>query len=812
MSSRECLRATVLLLLVLTPAVTLGQRPITPPPSTAEWLVDLARDHALMRRGKSTAADVQMVRTYLDAAVRLDPNQVHAWELLYELAVLENDNRAIGAAVNALLQADPSHERGFECWLQAGIRSAATLEARTRWLESVEGTNRPTWQRSMVQTALASAAIEQLDLGRASKLLQAALDLEPANLVAAQMVLETLDPAAPQADWLKAQLRILQLNPLSGQTAWQVASILDGEAFTNDAARFFDYALAMQQRVYPTTPIPGAFWLAMARNRTALGRPDEAIEFARKAIAADPQVAAEAGFLAFYLHARKGDGLANRVKADLLQRFSDISDPAASPSNEVAQAAWFNLVLDPVPDRALALARSAYGRVPGDRFARRVFGWALAANQLLDEARSTLEPLAKSDAWAAYRLAAIALSTGDVEAARTIASQVEVRPQNGPIADALAALARSLDDPSIPLPTSWPISAASTPTTSPAETQPSASASTRPFEPPTAQPPLRPSGARADLLAAALSTFDERVLEYYRDVTRFVEFKATPASRALAVGEPWIVEFTLTNRGPFVVTLGPNAMLNPVVVLSLTMDGDQKRNFPGYATVSLDRQRLLRPGETIRLRRAIDVGPPRRASRDTPQQTQRVTLSAIVDAVLGSDGSWKAGPSGQVLTPPAYLNRQPLATDRATFSALLGAADGPTAQRLRAIEVIVGLIGERQRADLKRLSYTPTQVPIDPLRASLFRALGSDDAELRARALEALRGAGLDRSLVEAIEPSLTHKDWLVRLMAAPLVARQGGSVRAAIERTATQDDDPLVRAMAAAVLAEWEQAGGAGG
>ncbi len=48
------------------------------PLTTAELLVDLARDHALVRRGQQTEADVQTVRTLLLAALRLDPQLTDA--------------------------------------------------------------------------------------------------------------------------------------------------------------------------------------------------------------------------------------------------------------------------------------------------------------------------------------------------------------------------------------------------------------------------------------------------------------------------------------------------------------------------------------------------------------------------------------------------------------------------------------------------------------------------------------------------------------------------------------------------------------
>jgi len=53
------------------------------PRTTAELLVDLARDYGLAQRGRQTAADVQHVQALLRAALRLDPQQGDAYVLLY---------------------------------------------------------------------------------------------------------------------------------------------------------------------------------------------------------------------------------------------------------------------------------------------------------------------------------------------------------------------------------------------------------------------------------------------------------------------------------------------------------------------------------------------------------------------------------------------------------------------------------------------------------------------------------------------------------------------------------------------------------
>ena len=92
-----------------------------PPLTTAQLLVDLARDHALLRGGTQTDADVLHVKTLLRAAVRLDPKLVDAHAWLYELAMLADDREEAAAVLERLVAADPTRRGRSRRWLDAGI-------------------------------------------------------------------------------------------------------------------------------------------------------------------------------------------------------------------------------------------------------------------------------------------------------------------------------------------------------------------------------------------------------------------------------------------------------------------------------------------------------------------------------------------------------------------------------------------------------------------------------------------------------------------------------------------------------------------
>ncbi len=238
----------------------------------------------------------------------------------------------------------------------------------------------------------------------------------------------------------------------------------------------------------------------------------------------------------------------------------------------------------------------------------------------------------------------------------------------------------------------------------------------------------------------------------------------------------------------------------------MTIEGDQRREFAALMTVNLDSVRILRPGQTVRVRRTLDVGPPRRVSRLTPQQVQRVALDVILDPVQSADGQWGPGPAGQRLRP-IYCNRLPASTGPEALAALFDALTGDSqAARARAIEVLAELLGEAQRARIKAPNYHPASVPTDRLEAALLNLLGSESWELRVRTLDALQIAGLDRRMVDAAEACLKHEHWLVRLMALRLLARQGAAFAPRAEALAKDDPDELVRALAQSYVSKWAE------
>lgn len=741
----------------------------TPAPrSTAELLVDVARDYGLQRMGRQTPADVDHVAALLEAALRLDSRQPQACSWLYEIAALRDEPQRAAQYLTRLLAADPTNEFAFARWLELGLQAQQTHEQRIAWLNSVDRDTLPPALQAMIAIARARLALEDLDRDAARDYVQQARALDPTNVDAAALAVHLLPADASPATQLTAALSLLQLQPTVPDASWRVALVLEQAGQTAAAERFFNHTVHLYESRGGPGQLPGALRLDLARHYLYAGQLVEALAATDLVIRTDPQNAAAAGLLQHYLLSQLGrDAEAQKVQAALARRFAQIREPAEFPVNEVTQAAWFYCTIEPQPDRALMLARNAAERAPSDPFVQRVYGWALLQTGQTDTGRNTLEPLIATDPYAAYEVARLQYDHGDASAAAATLARLTRHPRAGLAHDLLATLATA------------------------AASQPTSASATQP-------------AADDTRITAILAGFDDTSLGYTTAPERFIRATVTLTDRSPAPGDPWWATFELENISTVPVTLGPDAMLNPVFLVSYQMEGDEQRSYPGLVTVNLDTRRALAPHERITTTQTLDVGPPRTISRQTPQQLQRIRLDIILDPVRGPTGEWQAAPGGQTLRP-LYFNRVPTAQSTETLAALFAelTSKSRTAQ-FHGVELLCELLGEAQRAALKRLNYRPEPIPEPRLRAALVGLLRSDDWELRVRALEGAQLVGLDQALFEAVHDGLTHENALVRLMTVRVLARQGQAFLEEARRLAANDPDDLVRQIAASYVARW--------
>lgn len=715
---------------------------------TDALLVQLARDRGLERHGEQSTADVDYIRALLHAAVRLNPKNAEAHMLLYELASLRGESNEMSRLLERLIEADSANESVFALWLDNGAGAGQTIEQRRAWLEGLLSREWRDSQMATLHVRLARLAMERMDLDEARRQLDLARNRDAHSVDLALATYDMPAPDAPVSDRLKAMLDLLELNPTDTQLAWSVGTMLDARGYCDEAAGFYEQVARVSEALGAPARLGWRNWMQLSQNAFARKDKNRAGQYAQAAFTQRGD-AFEPAYYGLWLLEQVGDeanalSMRNEVSR-FFARLNDQSSPRAT-----AEAAWFYCRQEPQPKRALELAESAWGRESSDPFILRVLGWAQANSGRAEDAKKTLTPLATRDAYAAAKLAELFLAEGATdEAARVVAEA----PLPGPACDERSLLEG------------------------------------------VGLPPLE--AGKSEGIDQALAGYDRRSVDFLFNPSRYIAAEIKFDDLSPGAGEPWWAEFSLTNRGPFTISIGPGWMLNPVFLVSLRLEGDQIRDFPNLFTVSLDLRRALAPGESVKVRRVIDIGPVRRVIRQTPQVMQRVSVWAILDPVQGADGAWRPSATG-VDVRQATLNRAPSSPSRELWHLHLTALAGDSEpSRFRALETFGELLGESQRNAMKKLDYRPATIPTDRLSQSLREALASGAWETRVRALEALQAAGLDAATLEAARTCLKHEHWLVRMMALRLIARQGAEIRPVAEQLASDDPDETVRELA---------------
>ena len=744
------------------PPLSIANR--NPPLATADLLVDLARDRGLGCQGEQTDRDVLRIRTLLQAALRLNPEHGRALTWLCELAQRGGDEQATRDYLARLTEVDPGNVTAFSNWLDLGPANVQTIEQRRAWLVGLLAET--TAQRNaLVLVRLAAVSWRQGDAELARQYLTQARQTWPACPEAAVLRLEMLTTDMPLAERVDALLRAIELDPLRASYAWELAVLLDEHGFSSEALEFFQYALDLYQHVGGGDGLSVGHLLELSRNALARGDGEAGLELAQRA--ARHEFKTDHGFEArFFLHwllkGRAPEQYLRQAAARLGARFAEIDDPDKAPIERVAQAGWFYCTLGADPTQAMLMADSATRRAPGDVFATRVLGWAQILSGRVDEGRATLEPIAKQDPYAAFQLARLALEDGDEAAASRYVRELEYVPRLGQAHDLLNTLGLL-------------------PTTQPATTEYPA-------------------------VPGLLAGFHRDVMNFYRATPDYLAAEIKLERPSLIPGEPWWATFTITNTGSFPITLGPDAMVNPVFLLSFVMEGDMRRTFPNLMTIAIEQERSLRPGESVSVRRTIDLGPLRTVSRRTPQHLQSVTMTAVLDPVQTASGRWRPSVTGLDLRPVIFA-RVPVHVSAEAWNAWFSSLrEGTARQRFETVELLGELLLESQRAALDKLSYRPTPILEDRVYRALMNALGSDDWETRVRTIEAVQHVGLDRGLLAAVRQCLDHEHWLVRLMAVRLLARQGEVFAETAWQLADNDPDELVRDMARSYAMNWPE------
>lgn len=233
---------SLLSLLAVLVTASPSQARVTAEGEVADALIRSAIEYIAYAQAVEGDAPYVLAGTLLDAAIELDPKNPDAWSLRAELAESAGDLEAYEKALVGYLGSGVEDDRARFNLIRYRLSQNNTLDAQLiaveKLLESDTGRALPQQLRSRVATLAASIAAELLDEKARRKWVVEAARSDPANLPAAQALLELVtrlsdDPVRQGT----ATVNVIRADPLSPGPRIQLASLLAEQAAFDRAAQ-----------------------------------------------------------------------------------------------------------------------------------------------------------------------------------------------------------------------------------------------------------------------------------------------------------------------------------------------------------------------------------------------------------------------------------------------------------------------------------------------------------------------------------------------------------------------------------------------
>lgn len=650
------------------------------------------------------------------------------------------------------------------------------LDACRQWLTRK---NLPDAVTAFVLRTAAEIEHGRLQDEQALKDAKRAAEVFPYDLAAQRLVLE-LQPSVDLAGDLNLDLWTLRDNPADINTLLDVCRITDGLALYSEATPWYSHVQALlahfRQDMMPLT-------LQIADHWLAAGEPQQAVKILEP-MTAKADAPAEARLLLAEAWSALGKpSLARSAAAKALR--SPASRPATTAPADVhaaamaaaqiyCQNAWIRMMYlgatasqpstamaaasepEASPAAQVEAAYSAFETAPDQSWSRRCYGWALLKAGQLDKSIEILKPIAQTDAWADLGLAEAYHAQGDAKAVGQALEQLRQLAPSGPAYRAAVQWAKVAGVPA----------------------------------------PL-PNPAVQKRAKELLDGFNLALLDLPIDTGKFLRLKLIMDAPPLP-GEPWFGRIELTNTSSVPIYCGPYGALVPNVLLSAMVYDPATRDIGQRLLLPLQKQYLLKPGQTLWLYRPLDCGPLHQVLLN-PFKSVYVLFTLILDPVRLANGTWAPGPLGLAIEPVSLTRptRPPPRADDLLKQAQTGSQD----RKLQAFHWIIATIAGRRAGPQSQ----PALAPHSLLAQALVVLLSDRDPLVVSHALSIPDQTPLIEPVFQAAMPRVNDPNWLVRLMAVRFFAHeQGPKFTQALKNLSRTDPDPLVRSLMAAYYAAY--------
>ncbi|NLW88020.1 MAG: tetratricopeptide repeat protein [Planctomycetes bacterium] len=762
--------ATGLIATCLIASIALAQAAPSSPPPQADKLgaQSLRRDAlSLIYAPASTPARASRLVALARMAHRLEPDNPEGNRLLAVIYQSQGRLEDLKGALDICHRADPQdHVLGMQ-WLQLNLDLMATAQDRIDFLNEFVKRDDVTGElRAEAAVALAETYRGQGDKNRARNAIEMALKLNPRQPQAVFGVLAHRENVTVE-DEISAALAVLAGSPRRTDQAHAVGTLLGELGLHEQALRFFEHGWTLAKQSQ-SREVMSRLGPSYASTLLDAGRAEEALSVLTEAMRYDPYNTDLRSLLIETNQAlgrHEDASLATNELENILKARETTGSPAYA-----RDLAWFYLLTQPRPERAMAYIRGPASVAADDPVVIRILGISelLTGNTSAGEER--LLPLVSTDAYAALFLAERYFKSDRIEQGKAVLAQGASAARSGPGFRRLKILA---DLHGVEL----------------GEMKHAAEA------------------------AALAERFDFRVLEMCRKPGDFLELGLEAESVSLAVGDNLYVKVTLTNKSPIAAPLGLDGIINPQVAFVASIAGIDAplANLP---IALLPAPASLAPGQSVSTVIRLDVGRMSQVLAQRPTDEFPLVIAAVPDAMFREN---------RVISRAQGLEAKPVAIKR--LSVLPGGPQVGDDQWKKAYELYLGHLSwfvqygqvEQKMKTARQLAamldyesqISSGAADVTPARRSvisrqillrLMVELLKDPSDVvRAEMLSAQTKMQNDYTTLKLLGARFDDPSPLVRLRLAELLGIAGG--QNTVMDYLAQDKDEDVRMMANALM-----------
>jgi len=706
-------------------------------------------------------------------AQRLQPDHPKtAWLLASIYEIQGRLPEAAEAARLQLLREPADHALGLN-YLRLSMAACNQADERAELLRSVKDGPWPGPLRAQAAAGLSRILRGQGRQEEADDALKQAAQLDPDD-VAIRAAAASAQGTTIPPDQARTVAGMLRADPRNAVLVQSLAVLAGARGLHEEALALSEHAWALADASGISLKITHELVLQYLNAMLDAGRFEQAIQSFEPILVQYPRSSDLRLLLIEAYQALGRQAEAGKLIKAMEAEYNTAQTPLAGSPVIARESAWFYTLVDPDPERALAIAQRAVEDGLDDAVSQRILAVAqlrCGQDELVPTAIRKLQTLADNDIYAAAVLADYFAGRDATTKARDSIAAGAKLGRSGP---GWRYLRRIAENHSIEMPA------------------------------PTGEETLKQELARLIESYLPIGRHPEEVLK--------VELRAVrPTIRA---GEPLVIEASLTNRADVTIQLGQNGLINATMSPRVRVSDGAKTSFENLPLVVWPVPKYLRSGQAVTTTVRLDVGELADFLAKRPLDEFTLFISGLVDPVQ-QDRRLVSSFSADAVKPVSIRHADPLGSfdrdDPANWkrayqrmlSVIVTEINRGTVERrmsaARRLGALLAFAGE-VRAGRARPSQPLVGSFSRPVLLSMLRkAIADPSPVVRAEMLAALGWVSLDQQIIALLgalvaDPSPLVRFRLVELLGASPLPGQD----LMIERFA-EDGDEMVRAIAMA-------------